>query len=177
VLTSNESASEALGKFVVDPDNGWIMARDERVIVFRVKTFQAMMDRLTSVAGSTVTKTLFYMMGEEIGQTAMRYSKNEIHGKGDLTRIADRLLAIHGWGRCLSFETTDRDGQTVYVCVVKGTPLSHQRVTNEPTCHVMRGVVAGWLEVFLDKKAQSSTETQCASMGSQQCVFEVTFEP
>ncbi len=175
-LAFDESGSTQLGNFVVDQDNGWIMSRNERVIVFRVKTFQAMMERLTSIAGSTVTKTLFYMMGLEVGQTAMRYSKDEVHSLGDLAKVANRLTAMYGWGRSLSLEASTRDGQAVYTCVVKGTPLSHKRTANEPVCHMMRGVVAGWLEIYLDKRAVSSVETQCAAMGHEHCVFEVKFK-
>jgi predicted hydrocarbon binding protein len=175
-LPYTELTSEELGNLVRDNDKGWIMARDKRIITFRIQTFQAMMDKLTSIAGSTVSKTLFYQMGEEIGQKAVQYSKPEIHSPSDLARIADEVLSLHGWGRCLSLEMTSRGDKMVYVCLLKGTPASHERTANEPTCHIMRGIVAGWLETYLDKKAESSTETVCASMGNEHCAFEVEFE-
>jgi hypothetical protein len=65
------------------------MAYGKRIITFRIHTFQAMMDKLTSIAGATVSKTLFYQMGEEIGQKAMEYSKPEIQSPSDLVRVAD----------------------------------------------------------------------------------------
>jgi predicted hydrocarbon binding protein len=176
-LPYTESASSGeLGKLVRDNDKGWIMAYGKRIITFRIHTFQAMMDKLTSIAGATVSKTLFYQMGEEIGQKAMEYSKPEIQSPSDLVRVADEALTLHGWGRCLSLEVNDRGDKTVYVCLLNGNPSSHERTADEPTCHMMRGVVAGWLEAYLGKKAESSTETVCASMGNEDCAFEIVFE-
>jgi predicted hydrocarbon binding protein len=129
------------------------------------------------MAGSTVTKILFYQMGEAIGQTAMHYWKHEIQSPSDLTRISDKVLKLRGWGRCLNVEISGFHGKTIYVFSLKGTPSSHERTANEPTCHIMRGIVAGWLEAYLDRKAQSTTETACASMGNKHCVFKVEFEP
>ncbi len=171
-----ESEAARLGGFVVDSDNGWMMAHGKRIITFRVETYQAMMDKLTGIAGSTVAKTLFYQMGEQVGQEAMRYSRHEVQSTSDLALVADKVLRFHGWGRCSRMEKTVQEGKMVYVCVLKGTPLSYQRTASEPTCHMMRGIAAGWLEAYFERKAQSSTETACASMGKQDCTFEVEFD-
>jgi predicted hydrocarbon binding protein len=161
---------------VEDVDTGWIMEDGVRVVTLGIKTFQAMMDGVTNLAGSTATRALLYQMGEEIGETAMRHTRNSIKSPLDLPTAFDRVLSRRGWGRCLNLELTSRDGGRPYVCILKGTPTTYQRTANEPTCHLMRGLVVGWLEAYLHWRAQSSTETACASMGNEHCVFEVEFE-
>ena len=39
----------------------------------------------------------------------------------------------------------------------------------------MRGIVTGWKEGVLDKKARHAVEKECAAVTGELCVFEVTF--
>jgi len=64
----------------------------------------------------------------------------------------------------------------IYVFKLKGTSLSYERKLTEPSCHMMRGILSGWLEAYSDAKAVESTEKECESMGKQFCVFEVVLE-
>jgi len=156
-----------------DKEKGWITEGRERIVTFRIKTFQAFADRLIKMAGSTLGGVLLYQMGNEIGRTALHYSRNLIRSESDVGKALDIVYSQRGWGRCLGVETETVDGETKYVFKMTGTPLSHERASKEPTCHIVRGILAGWIEAYVDAKAKRSREVECASMGHQSCVFEV----
>lgn len=105
----------------------------------------------------------------------MRYSKSQIRSEDDLWKVFDRVLQARGWGRCLSMTKGDEDRTTVYVFKCTGTPFTYERKANEPACDMLRGLIVGWLETYLDKRAVAHIEAECASTGSPFCVFQVTF--
>jgi predicted hydrocarbon binding protein len=160
----------------VDKERGWLLESDSRIISFRVKTFQAFIDRLAAMAGSQVAATVLYGMGTEIGHNVFLYAKDRIKSDDDLGRVADEVMATNGWGRCLQMTKRSGEGKTVYTFTLSGTPFSHERESGEPTCHILRGALAGGVGSFVDKKAKACVEKECASMGASHCVIEVAFE-
>ena len=158
-----------------DVGKGWILEGPDRIISFKVKTFQRFIDSLVGMAGAHVADVLLYHMGSELGHTAHDYTKEETRSEDDLPKVIDRVLTERGWGRCLEMTVKRQNGRVAYVFTVSGGPLVRERRAAEPTCTLVRGSLAGWLEAYLGKKAQSSTETECASTGDKFCIFEVTF--
>lgn len=158
-----------------DEKNGWILEDGKRIISFRVKTFQSFTDSLNRTVGSKVASALLYQMGISIGQAGMRYSKDRIRADSDLGSVLDSVLCARGWGRCVNMERKQKAGKAVYSFAVKGCPLCHERNDTAPICHVLRGIVAGWVEAFLDKKAGESIERECVATGGRFCAFEVIF--
>ncbi len=165
----------SLGSLTRDEENGWILEDSTRIVSFRVKTFQAFVDKLVSMAGRRVAEILLYNMGNEMGRTICHYSKDDIKSENDLGEVLDRVARLRGWGRCLVFEKRKESSRTLYLVKFRGTPLSYERTSMEPTCHVVRGGIVGYLEAYLSKKAAASSEIECASLGHEFCVFEVTF--
>jgi predicted hydrocarbon binding protein len=158
-----------------DLENGYLFVDGERIFAFRIKTFQAFMDRLNVLAGKPVSQVLSDQMGKAIGHTAMDYSKDHVHSVEDLWKVADELLSQRGCGRCMGGEKRAENGTNRFIFRLKGIPTSYERKATEPTCHVMRGVVQGWIEGYLGRNAVSSSEIRCVSTGSSECVFEVKF--
>lgn len=156
-------------------NDGFILEDSQRIISFRVETFQAFGDRLVSMVGAIVGRTLTYGIGTEIGQTALRYSRDEIRSEDDLGKVFDRVVTLRGWGRCLAMEKHDSDHKLVYVSRMKGTPTAHGRTATEPVCHLIRGIVAGWIEAYVGRTAKSSSEVACEATGKKFCVFETSF--
>ncbi|MGP8069177.1 MAG: V4R domain-containing protein [Candidatus Bathyarchaeia archaeon] len=157
-----------------DPENGRVFLNGDRVFSFRIKTFQAYMDRL-GVAGDKVSQVLMDQMGIAAGHVAMDFVRDRIHSIEDLGKVTDETLSELGAGRCLGIEQHS-EGSTNKVTVrLRGTPLTYNRKATEPACHAMRGLMQGWIEGYLDRKAVSSIETACESMGASECVFGVTF--
>ena len=126
------------------------------------------------MAGETVTKIMLHQIGEEIGRTAFNYSSDQILSD-NLVDALDHALSIRGWGRVLDLDETDHGSHVTYECTIEGCPLCFKRVSTNPTCEIMRGIVTGWLESLVEKKAESSIENSCVTTGSQLCVFRLTF--
>jgi predicted hydrocarbon binding protein len=164
---------EPIEKLERQEQNGWMLEDGERIMSFRVTTFQSILDRVTAMAGEKVTEIILHQIGQEIGRTAFNYSRNQIQSD-NLAEALDHVLSIRGWGRVLDLDKTDHGSSVTYVCTIKGCPLCYGRVSTSRTCGIMRGIVSGWLESFVQKKAES-IETAYVGTGSQPCVFRVTF--
>lgn len=160
-----------------DKEKGWVVEDGKRLVTFRIMTFQSLVDRLTSLVGSHVAETILSQMGNEIGRVTFDYSREVIKSEADLGPVLDNVLANRGWGRCTDFEKQARDGKTIYTVRTRGSPLSHERTSAISTCHLVGGIVSGYLEAYLNKKAQSYVERECESRGNQSCIFETTFTP
>jgi predicted hydrocarbon binding protein len=158
-----------------DEEKGWILEGDTRIISFRVKTFQAVLDALKGLIGSKVASVLAYRMGLALGHAGLCYSRDLIHTEQDLVTVLDQVFRHRGWGRCLSLEGQRKMEKTVYVCTVAGDPECYERTSSEPVCDMLRGAIVGWLEGYLDKKTSDSVERECRSMGHEFCVFEASF--
>ena len=158
-----------------DRENGWVVEDGRRLVTFRIKTFQSFVDRLTSIVGAGVGGIVLHQMGNEIGRVTFEYSREAIKSGSDLGQVLDNVLVDRGWGRCTSLEKQALDGNIMYVTRMKGSPCSHERTSNKPTCHLVGGIVSGYLEAYLGKKAQSHRERECESTGNKSCIFETTF--
>lgn len=158
-----------------DSEQGWFLENDERVVILRATTFQKFADQLIAITGSKIGELLLYKMGTTIGQISFQTSKYHLRSGVDSWKAFDERLKFRGWGRCVDMTTRTEGNRTIYTFKLKGTPTSYKRVAMEPTCHVMRGIIAGWLESLLEKKADTTSETECASTGVPFCVFEVAF--
>ena len=137
---------QPLTELTRDEEKGWILEGDKRIISFRVKTFQVLVSRLISLAGFKVSGTLLFQIGKEIGETAFEYSKDSAMAD-NLVKVFDSILVHRGWGRCLGIEKKG-NGKPAYVFTMAECPLCYELKGVEPTCHMMRGIVTGWIEAF-----------------------------
>lgn len=158
-----------------DEERGWILEENRRIMSFRIKTFQALLETLERLVGSKVASVLVYRMGLAIGQAGFCYSRDLIHSEQDFATVLDRVFRDRGWGRFLRLEKEQRAEKTVYVCTVTEDPECHERESNEPVCDMVRGAIVSWLEAYLDRKFSDSVERECRSMGKDFCVFEASF--
>ena len=158
-----------------DLENGYLFVNGERIFAIRIKTYQAFIDHLKAVRGKSVSTVLCDQIGKSMGHAAMAFWKNRVHRVEDVWKLGDEVFSHQGCGRLLGAEERVEGGTRKFIVRCRGTPISYERNAAEPTCDVMRGFVQGWVETYLEKAAASSTETQCESMGSSECVFEVTF--
>lgn len=163
------------GRLSRDPEKGWVLAGDTRVVLLAAKTLQTFVDRLVSLSGGRVAATLLYHTGIAVGQSGFETERGEIRSEEDLWRMMDSVLSAAGWGRFRRGEIRKLAGHTSVTVQMIGSPLSHGRSSREPTCDLLRGMVVGWVEAYFGKKARSSLEATCASKGDEFCVFEMTF--
>jgi len=155
-------------------EDGSVYEGEERVITFRASTFQLLIETVRGMAGSVVTRTIFYLVGNAIGRRTFEYSKDAI-GADNSADVLDGVLSLRGWGRLISLKKTEPTHGVIYECTFRDCIICHKSTAQEPICDVVRGIFAGWLERQLGKKAQSSVETGCRAMGKDSCVFEITF--
>jgi len=97
------------------------------------------------------------------------------HSLEDKRRVFDTVLTERGWGRCLDFKEQNPPPGTVYTITMSGCLLCHDRKSSKPLCHMLRGVVAGSLEAYLNKKVKETKEIQCAAVSGELCIFQITF--
>lgn len=171
--------AEKIAPLSRDYEKGLILEGNTQIMSFRIKTFQAFVDRLLLVAGKQIGKVLLYQLGGEIGRTAMRYSKEEgsIASEDDAKAALDNIMRLGGWGRFADLTKRIENKKEVYVFTHANCPLCFERKASEPICDLMRGVYAGLIEQYLGRKAIESIESRCAALGHQNCVFQVTIGP
>ena len=126
------------------------------------------------MAGGVVTKTIFYLVGNAIGRRSLEYSK-DIITTDNLADVIDNVLSLRGWGRLASLNKRESPNAVIYEFTLLGCIVCEKSTAKEPICDIMRGIFAGWLDAFLQKKARSCVETGCKATGGSSCVFEVTF--
>jgi len=156
-------------------EDGWIVEGEERILSFRVKTFQAVLDRLSSMTESELGKTVLNQIGQDMGRAAFDYSKNDINSE-DHWKILDGVLSARGWGRCVSVNRINDESYVTYAYTIRDCPICYNRKATEPMCDIVRGIVTGWQESILGRKAQPSDETRCAATGAKFCIFHVSFK-
>lgn len=157
-----------------DSENGHVFLNGDRVFSFRIKTFQAYMDRL-NISGDKVSRVLMDQMGKAAGHAAMDFQRDRVHSVEDLWKVTDEVLSEQGCGRCLGIEQHVEGNTSKFTVRLRGTPLTYNRKTTEPSCHAARGLMQGWIEAYLNRNATASVETKCESMGASECIFEITF--
>lgn len=175
-LARTRPFDKALDPLTRDEEKGWIHEGDNRIVTLRVKTFQTLSNQLGAIAGSKISGVILNQLGMACGRVVMGYSREEIQLQSDLPTILDWIMKDRGWGRCVDLTWQSSGTRTTYVVKVKGSPLSHEHYSSQPSCHLLRGALSGWLEAYFDAKVLDSTETECESMGNSFCVFEITLD-
>jgi predicted hydrocarbon binding protein len=95
--------------------------------------------------GTVVGEIVLHQMGNEIGHVTFDYSREAIKSESDLGRVLGNVLVDRGWVRRTSLEKQALDGKIMYVVRMKGSPFSHERTSEKPTCHLVGGIVSGYL--------------------------------
>lgn len=148
----------------------------EKMVAFRTSTFLQLMDTLVQILGEgRLGHTILSQMGLDIGHSMFTHLEDEVKSDSDLVTMLDVVMAERGWGRCRALERVELRGVT-YRVRVEGNPISGKHGKNEPMCHFIRGMCAGFLEAYLKKKARNIDQVACAALGASYCMFEVTFE-
>ena len=134
-----------------------------------------MLDRLYSMTESKPGKTVLNQIGQDLGRAAFDYSKNTIASE-DHWKNLDEILSRRGWGRCVSVNRINDEPYVTYAYTIRDCPICYNRKATEPMCDIVRGIVTGWQESILGRKAEASDETRCAATGAKFCIFHVSFK-
>jgi predicted hydrocarbon binding protein len=120
-------------------------------------------------------KAVLNQIGQEMGRETFADSKNQIISK-DHWKILDEVLSVRGWGRCVSVNRIDHESYVTYAYTIRDCPICYNRKAAEPVCDIVRGIVTGWQESVIGRKAVSSDETRCVATGAKFCIFHVSFK-
>jgi predicted hydrocarbon binding protein len=172
MLNSDLGAKQA-PKLSRDEEKGWILEDGLRIISFRQNTFQIFLDSLVSIVGLKIGVALMHSMGNTVGHATMQYVRDEVRGDDDLGKVLDKVLLARGWGRCVDLSKKREGERAIYVFKLSDTPISQERKTTELTCHLIRGLLAGWVEAYHGRGGSESVEKECVAVGGEHCTFEV----
>lgn len=158
------------------PDEGVIRENGTRIITFRIRTFQRLIEKCEKIFG-TGAIVILYGEGMAVGEAGMEYSRSQIASDEDLWTVLDKLVAVRGWERITNMKISRDDDQVAHVFRWKNTPLAYEKRKDGPVCDFCRGILAGWLQAYYGKKAVDSKETRCEAVGDPYCEFEILFKP
>jgi len=175
-LPYSKLAAKSPDQLTRDEEKGWILEGDDRIVSLRVKTFQTLSDQLETLVGSKIAAVILNQLGMASRHVVMNYSRDEIQSQSDLPTVLDSTMKARGWGRCVDLTWKSSGTRTTYTIKVKGSPLSYERQSSQPLCHLLRDALSGWLEAYSKAKVIDSTEIECESMKKPFCVFEVVLE-
>jgi hypothetical protein len=175
-LARTELVGKLLDQLTRDEGIGWILEGDNRIISFRSDTFQTLSDQLVTLVGSKIAAVILNQLGMAAGRVVMNYSRGEIRSQNDLATVLDSTIRARGWGRCVDFTWHSSGTRTTYMIKLKGSALSRERHLSQPSCHLLRGAISGWLEAYSNSKVFDSIERECETMGKPFCVFEIVLE-
>lgn len=98
-----------------DTEKGWILEDGNRLVTFKVKTFQAFVDRLGSLVGSRVSEVIMYQLGTEVGHVAYKYSEKEVRLKAQPRKNVPPPTAKLAFLKWLSRDHPDDQSLVVHV--------------------------------------------------------------
>jgi len=101
---------------------------------------------------------LFFREGEALGDQLAELCK----GSGDILDGARKILVARGWVEDVVFDDEE--------IRVKGS-IEADKENESPSCHRLRGILSR-LRSINDRKDARLVEVECASSGSEECVFK-----
>ena len=90
----------------------------------------------------------------------MGYSRDRVRTQSDLTPVFDEILKHRGWGQCLGIEEVTEDNETIFTATIRNCPLCFEGKARRQACDIMKGIVSGWIEAYLSKRAIGAIETR-----------------
>ncbi|MDD5502923.1 MAG: hypothetical protein PHH26_05610 [Candidatus Thermoplasmatota archaeon] len=131
--------------------------------------------RITSMYGNAAAGHTLYAIGKEVGEREFsNYAKMSILKGQKMGWVISLVLNLMGLCDARITDYKKRDGFAAYV---KGSPeavlAKGERKKSAPSCHLLRGVLAGFASAVYDDMYAECTETVCVSEGSDICEFHV----
>jgi len=134
--------------------------------------FPSIAKRLTNMYGEVAASQILYSIGKEVGiKEGISYVKAGLlkpHSVGWL----GMMLTYLGLGDTRVSEFKEKERLTLRI---KNSPESACEECRHkvPSCHIMRGFLAGMSSALYENMYAECTETACASAGSEVCEFHV----
>jgi predicted hydrocarbon binding protein len=132
------------------------------------ETFGQFKDALELIFSPSAASVILYTAAVKCGVHLYKRLKKEFDAKEGALRLFSRLKREESWGD-ITFRDVDLENGSGKV-IVKGSFESIARETSEPSCHFLRGFLAGFLSELFNSPVVV-TEEKCASSGAANCQF------
>jgi predicted hydrocarbon binding protein len=128
--------------------------------------------RITSMYGDAAAGHVLYAIGKEVGEREFAlYVKMSILKRQKMGWVIALVLNLLGLCKARITDYKEREGFTAYA---KNSPEAiGKREKGILSCHLLRGVLAGFASAVYDDMYAECTETACVSEGSEVCEFHV----
>jgi predicted hydrocarbon binding protein len=160
--------SESEIKHAAEFGNGIVELMGHRATTIRADMFAALQRDLSQVLGE-VSKSILYMMGVSIGNSAFDLFGDRTAEEESTWRVLDSVFRIMGWGTIKSHTWRSREACTV---TIENSFFSHGVRSTRPNCDVVRGILRGWVSSLYRSPVQV-TENECIASGHPACTFRL----
>jgi KaiC/GvpD/RAD55 family RecA-like ATPase/predicted hydrocarbon binding protein len=152
----------------------WILrnSADQRLIWMRADLQQIRTDMIKMV-GSNFAKQILYRIGASIARSSYELEKSRITCEADLWKVGDELCRARGWGNIRTYDKIEKKSSLLFRISFHDSPFADGVRDTEPVCDVVRGLITGWLTIFLNRAVVRSEERCCKAMGAEDCEFLV----
>lgn len=140
----------------------------KRSFSFPFETFSEMESALELIFSPSAASVILFMTALKCGTKSYRKIITKANTNEKVLNHLSKLKSEQNWGK-LSFHDIDFEKGSGKIIVVNSFETV-ARKTSQPSCHFLRGFLAGFLsELF--KKSIKVNEEKCAGKGDEQCEF------
>lgn len=137
--------------------------------LMRFDTFCVFESALEEIFSPSAASVILQASANKCGRQACRRITMEIKDKGNVLAYLSHLKESMNWGK-ISFQSVDLEKGTGKVRVLDSFE-SLVRKCAQPSCHFLRGFLAGFLSELFGRDI-SVSEVKCAGKGDIHCEFE-----
>ena len=127
-----------------------------------------MENALELIFSPSAASVILHTTAIKCGVHLYQKTKKEFNKKEEALNYLSSLKKEENWGK-MSFQEVDFKNGSGRVIIDDSFEVM-ARKTNQPSCHFLRGFIAGFLSELL-KKTIVVTEEKCAGKGDEHCEF------
>jgi predicted hydrocarbon binding protein len=154
-------------------NDGYLSIYGEPYVMFPAESFSILMESIIESSGKK-GKIKIYKEGVKIGESIAERLEKSINTKGDkLLEVIFNIGGMGGWGiwKLYKKDVSKKEGIVHGYNIATAKYSYLRKKKNEPSCHFLRGIIAGELRVSWVSRDIDVIETRCISQGSDYCEF------
>ncbi|MFQ6020621.1 MAG: V4R domain-containing protein [Candidatus Aenigmatarchaeota archaeon] len=152
---------------------GYLEIFDTPYVLFPAESFSSLIDDIIKTGGKK-GKINIYKEGIKIGKNIAKVIKRTTGAKGDeLMDAIFKVGGMGGWGLWKIYRKNDskKEGIVHASNIATANFKFHSKKRNEPSCHLLRGIMTGELREIWNSSNIEAIETRCISQGHKFCEF------
>lgn len=152
---------------------GYLSIYNEPYVMFPADSLSILIESTIELSGKK-GKIRIYKEGIKVGESIANRLEKSTNTKGDkLLDVIFHIGGMGGWGLWKIYKKDVAKNEIIVhgynMATAKSSYLRGKK--KEPTCHLLRGIIAGELRVSWDSSNIEVIETKCMSQGSNYCEF------